>query len=1093
MSWVGFGETSGKTDPKYWDPQLTKAKDELWKGNIDAASKLFAKISKELDTVRSKSLQDAILVTKAEAHLGIWAVGYRKNKLDGAGYRAILQGVPNVYQLWLFVAKAFILVSDTSPDALLAYQELLKLKPSEKNALALLGVLQKAEFSPIASDLLEAVIAIFPDDLDSSIWNCRWALMSRNPKKAELIARRIINRSPDHTEANRCLGYLAETQKAWSSARGYYRKSQDWLRLAVCCNHLGDCSEALLALMKVEQDKRMNSTWLYHAGWANYRTGSLENARQYWQDLVAYSPQRGHQLLSSVDEKLYYQHLTDLSRPDHSIPDTMPEEYKSELLLRRGAILLMLNRDPESADKNFQQIIPNHLKSTLLKTYLLASRNFKSADLSLDKIALEQLKKENNDASIYLLLRGLWFGSSRPDLALLFLEKASQEGISHHLSTQVLSTIRWMLTPLAQKNGSMGLIAEVLPFLEAENKRPDKDDTPFYSAICPSLVAQKIKSDPGLVIPGINSFPEVEFISPIPWKKVLAVYYALHSAWIPAINAIQKEPAPDLEANLIHQGVYQSAQNKEWQITGEILSRALNEYPDNPTYLELGSKLQGILLQRQWGEHDYGTVEKQLQTTLISHPGDSQTHHNLAILYTRWAMEQDEKNSFESSILYWKRAIGHWAVVLSDNHYWISWMKQHNHVSENENEKSAINNLIDIQLPDLLRTYFSERENQVGSMQADNYHYFSILLEQERDILLVIRRVVKQAKNNSLPEAVSRWLSPVLVNEYAGEEIGKQLIKNLRRYKLSDAETKQIGFAFSYLYEIHLMALNGQYEPALNKLQSWEQKRGVDKSDRAQASEEKAFVMERFIHDLLRRSLWDDALKRALENWQPQLENKAAEKLYLEVSLEWAKKRVKVHDYENAVNQLRRLRKRISEVSLELDYQLAETLTNWGWEGLEEKQVSQAQDRFIEALGLDSANINAQRGMEHVCLAYVIEAEQKGNYEAAYKYAQEMYKYIQDENTATIYASDCARYANQLFKINNYQAAIQILRPALQLPYDRSEFQLEKLISAILTDYGYHLFNSGQRSAGVEMTRQAVTFDPDNTIATQNLRIYRGW
>jgi len=1093
MSWVGLGETSGKTDPKYWDPQLTKAKEELWKGNIDTASKLFAKISKELDTVRSKSLQDAILVTKAEAHLGIWAVGYRKNKLDGAGYRAILQGVSNAYQLWLFVAKAFILVSDTSPDALFAYQELLKLKPSEKNALALLGVLQKAEFSPAATNLLKAVIAILPDDLDSSIWYCRWALKAGHPEKAEAISLKILQRNPDHAEANRCLGYLAETRQQWYSARDYYQISQDWLRLAVCYNHLGDNSEALLALMKVEQEKRMNSTWLYHAGWANYKTGSLEKASQYWQELAACSPQKGHQLVSFIGEKLYYQHLTDLSRPDQPIPETMPEEYKNEVLLRRGAILLMLNRDLESAGKNFQQITSNYPKSTLLSTYLLASKNFNSADLSLDKIAFEQLRKENNDASIYLLIRGLWFATSRPDLALLFLEKASQEGISHHLSAHVLSTIRWILTLSAQNNGSMGLIAEVLPFLEAEIERPDKDETPFYFAIYPSLVAQKLKTDPGVVIPWINSSPKVEFISPIPWKMVQAVYYALHSAWIPALNAIQKEPAHDLEENLIHQGVYQSAQNKEWQITGEILSRALNKYPDNPAYLEWGTKLQGILLQRQWREHDYGTVEKQLQTTLISHPGDSQTHHNLAILYTCWAREQDEKNSIESSILYWKRAIGHWAVVLSDNHYWISWMKQHNHVYENENEKSAINNLIDIQLPDLLRTYFSERENQVGPVQADNYHYFSILLEQERDILLVIRRVVKQAKNNSLPEAVSRWLSPVLVKEYAGEEIGKQLIKNLQQYKLSDAETKQIGFAFSYLYEIHLMALSGQYEPALNKLQSWEQKRGGDKSDRAQASEEKAFVMERFIRDLLRRSLCDDALKRALENWQLQLENKAAEKLYLEVSLEWAKKRVQVHDYENAVNQLRRLRKRISEVSLELDDQLAEALTSWGWEALDEKQVGQAQDRFKEALELDSANLNAQSGMVQVYLAYVIDADQKGDKKSAYEYAQEMYKCLQDVGTATIYARACARYALQLSESGMFQNAIGILNPAFQLPYDRSAFQLEKLMSGILTDYGAQLFNSGQRSAGIEMARQAVSLDPENTVAAQNLRIARGW
>ena len=131
--------------------------------------------------------------------------------------------------------------------------------------------------------------------------------------------------------------------------------------------------------------------------------------------------------------------------------------------------------------------------------------------------------------------------------------------------------------------------------------------------------------------------------------------------------------------------------------------------------------------------------------------------------------------------------------------------------------------------------------------------------------------------------------------------------------------------------------------------------------------------------------------------------------------------------------------------------------------------------------------------MVQVYLAYVIDADQKGDKKSAYEYAQEMYKCLQDVDTATIYARACARYALQLSESGMYQNAIGILNPALQLPYDHSAFQLKKLMSGILTDYGAQLFNSGQRSAGMEMARQAMTFDPENTVAAQNLRIARGW
>ena len=103
-----------------------------------------------------------------------------------------------------------------------------------------------------------------------------------------------------------------------------------------------------------------------------------------------------------------------------------------------------------------------------------------------------------------------------------------------------------------------------------------------------------------------------------------------------------------------------------------------------------------------------------------------------------------------------------------------------------------------------------------------------------------------------------------------------------------------------------------------------------------------------------------------------------------------------------------------------------------------------------------------------------------------------MYEYEHTIVTATIFARACAQYAIQLYEKEIYRTAIQILNPALQLPYDRSEFQLEGLMSDILTNYGAELVNTGQRSEGIRLTREAVQLNPENELARRNLRIVGG-
>jgi len=93
MPWLGIRRSEPKESPEYWSLRLNEARKELWKRDLDKASKLFSKIADDLKAVKPKTLQDEILLTKAETKLGLWAVNYLQNPDHRNGYKEIFDSL----------------------------------------------------------------------------------------------------------------------------------------------------------------------------------------------------------------------------------------------------------------------------------------------------------------------------------------------------------------------------------------------------------------------------------------------------------------------------------------------------------------------------------------------------------------------------------------------------------------------------------------------------------------------------------------------------------------------------------------------------------------------------------------------------------------------------------------------------------------------------------------------------------------------------------------------------------------------------------------------------------------------------------------
>ena len=338
---------------------------------------------------------------------------------------------------------------------------------------------------------------------------------------------------------------------------------------------------------------------------------------------------------------------------------------------------------------------------------------------------------------------------------------------------------------------------------------------------------------------------------------------------------------------------------------------------------------------------------------------------------------------------------------------------------------------------------------------------------------------------NGLPEELRRWLNPALVED-AGESIGQKLLESLPNDKLSSTDSRQIRLAFSPMREIHVLAFSDQYAEAFEKIQTAEHQGVMTEAQRADLTEEHIFVLQSYVHDLIKKSSWSEALERVTELRQLQPKSNVAETLLIEALSGWAQERIKAEDYENAVNRLKEIKSEIQNGPDELTALLADALARWGHEAIEQQQTTLAQKRFEGALKFDEATSWLAVVWRKYIFNYAADADKRGDEKPAYEFGEGgCMLCLQDELTATIYAKVCARYALQLCESVMYEAAIRVLEPALPLHYDRHEFQLEKVMSEILTDYGAVLLNSGQLTLGTATTRRAVQLDPENSVAAQ--------
>ena len=282
---------------------------------------------------------------------------------------------------------------------------------------------------------------------------------------------------------------------------------------------------------------------------------------------------------------------------------------------------------------------------------------------------------------------------------------------------------------------------------------------------------------------------------------------------------------------------------------------------------------------------------------------------------------------------------------------------------------------------------------------------------------------------------------------------------------------------------------------------------GVNIRHKTQSNEirrEIARALELYARELVNSGRWDDAISAAREGLDLQPLNTELEQLLVDAVVGWANQKIQEEEYGDAVQELKQTRSALRGQYVELSTLLSEALVLWGFEARQDDDPETALKRFEEALALDPSNLRARRGaamvyhnralakaqegqlepaaqdalraMEYeedqgtaslLAMIYrelAIKCSEQGKWSATLNYAQKASEYGQTQEYLTFLVAVVHDYAVYLAQRNQYDEAIRRLEAAINLPYDHSALNIEGLLSALYTDLGAKLYNSGHIS-----------------------------
>jgi len=664
--------------------------------------------------------------------------------------------------------------------------------------------------------------------------------------------------------------------------------------------------------------------------------------------------------------------------------------------------------------------------------------------------------------------------SNEPDAAMQELEQLIRKE-NRSLPPDLVQATEWILSRAKHRGESFTSVK--VPVITEPSRIGARDNCMF--ALLPSVVLSHLMR---------GELPSAELLRrrhpSKSWGRVRAVAYAELGNLDEALQALPASDVSEVGISIRSLGLRKALARKDWKAAVRILEQMGSGVFTADTIQALRSAHHDL-----WQAQELNLLASLLRgQTSLRTENQTEIHHDLALVLTRLAILQDEKKA-DGEL--WLRAMSHWAVTLSDDDYWARWQNKRAKVYGQSVSPDDIMHVREKVVPEFLHTYhknFHMRKDLTAASSQPDREFLAAFIYREVKLCIAMRHVLVMAKSHrvQVPNKIATIVSPTLLKLHSEQRAIDQLLRLLPKTKAPDFDQKLLKQAFSELSDVYVLMESRAYEAALRIVRDLYKQ----KPKNLKIRRELVHVMTLRARELIDQGQWSQAQSLGEEALQMQPQDSEIERCISDAAVGLAKQRRVEGERLEAIQLLQSTRRKLKHYHAELDATLCDLLTDHAaYLNDEASDLNGALKYVQQALKIDANHAGAKRMAGIVYHKMALKHVEAKRFQDAKADAQRALDIDPTDEQFDFWAWTCCQHAIHLASMNQYLAAIRIVEGLLNLQQLPNSVNLPKLLSALYTDYGAVLWNSGQDRYGAKKQWElALRLDPTNTVARSNLR-----
>lgn len=267
------------------------------------------------------------------------------------------------------------------------------------------------------------------------------------------------------------------------------------------------------------------------------------------------------------------------------------------------------------------------------------------------------------------------------------------------------------------------------------------------------------------------------------------------------------------------------ATRQEWEDAAQALTAALKIAPDDRQLGNYLAAIQEALPARYISQGQYEQASAIWERTQAADPTSYQVAHNLAILYHRWAIEQEQAGSSATRRpldLIWRRAIANWALVVAADSFWETWVAGKQAIYGMPIEQAKVDELRKSGLRERLelihRDFEAAYQRSNNQQAAEQHAEYRLLLRLEFKTAQAMRETTGMLRQHGKAVEVPICAGPLMLSQLGKLDGARHMAQQAQKQSREFAQAHILEAYLSSLGRYYLLVDEGQTDRAILEL-----------------------------------------------------------------------------------------------------------------------------------------------------------------------------------------------------------------------------------------------------------------------------------